>query len=72
MRDHGFQRDERLFHLHVCWGAAGGRVLPLRIRKELLPAKMFASFEHRVIRPSNPLVRGFDEVFYAPTAATPP
>ena len=27
---------------------------------------MFGVFEHRVIRPSNPLVRGFDEVFYAP------
>ena len=23
-------------------------------------------FEHRVTRPANPLVRGFDEVFYAP------
>ena len=27
---------------------------------------MFGIFEHRVTRPSNPLVRGFDEVFYAP------
>ena len=27
---------------------------------------MFGVFEHRVTRPSNPLVRGFDEVFYAP------
>ena len=41
-------------------------VFALCIRKELLPAKMFGVFEHRVIRPSNPLVRGFDEVFYAP------
>ena len=23
-------------------------------------------FEHRLTRPANPLVRGFDEVFYAP------
>lgn len=27
---------------------------------------MFGVFEHRVVRPSNPLVRGFDEIFYAP------
>ena len=56
--------------LHVCWGAQAGLYYHYGIRKELLPAKMFGVFEHRVIRPSNPLVRGFDEVFYAP--ATPP
>ena len=27
---------------------------------------MFGVFEHRVTRSANPLVRGFDEVFYAP------
>ena len=27
---------------------------------------MFGIFPHRVLRPANPLVRGFDEVFYAP------
>ena len=27
---------------------------------------MFGIFAHRVTRPKNPLVRGFDEVFYAP------
>lgn len=52
--------------LHVCWGAQAGLYYHYGIRKELLPAKMFGVFEHRVIRPSNPLVRGFDEVFYAP------
>mgnify|MGYP000839551066 FL=1 len=52
--------------LHVCWGAQAGLYYHYGIRKELLPAKMFGVFEHRVIRPSNPLVRGFDEIFYAP------
>ena len=52
--------------LHVCWGAQAGLYYHYGIRKELLHAKMFGVFEHRVIRPSNPLVRGFDEVFYAP------
>ena len=52
--------------LYICWGAQAGLYYHYGIRKELLPAKMFGVFEHRVIRPSNPLVRGFDEIFYAP------
>ena len=52
--------------LHVCWGAQAGLYYHHGIRKELLPKKMFGVFEHRVTRPGNPLVRGFDEVFYAP------
>ena len=52
--------------LHVCWGAQAGLYYHYGVHKELLPEKMFGVFEHRVVRPSNPLVRGFDEVFYAP------
>ena len=52
--------------LHVCWGAQAGLYYHYGVRKEILPQKMFGVFEHRVTRPSNPLVRGFDEVFYAP------
>ena len=52
--------------LHVCWGAQAGLYHHYGVRKELLPEKMFGIFPHRVTRPANPLVRGFDEVFYAP------
>ena len=52
--------------LHVCWGAQAGLYYHYGVRKEILPQKMFGVFEHRVVRPSNPLVRGFDEIFYAP------
>ena len=52
--------------LHVCWGAQAGLYYHYGIRKQLLDQKMFGVFEHKVTRPSNPLVRGFDEVFYAP------
>lgn len=52
--------------LHVCWGAQAGLYYHFGINKELLPAKMFGIFDHRVTRPTNPLVRGFDEVFCAP------
>ena len=51
---------------HICWGAQAGLYYHYGVRKQLLPEKMFGVFEHRVVRPSNPLVRGFDEVFYAP------
>jgi len=52
--------------VHVCWGAQAALYYHYGVRKELLPEKMFGVFEHRVVRPANPLVRGFDEVFYAP------
>ena len=51
---------------HVCWGAQAGLYYHYGVRKQLLPEKMFGVFELRVTRPANPLVRGFDEVFYAP------
>jgi len=56
--------------LHVCWGAQAALYYHYGIRKEPLDAKMFGIFEHRVTRPANPLVRGFDEVFFR--AAQPP
>ena len=52
--------------LYICWGAQAGLYYHYGVHKELLPEKMFGVFEHRVTRPANPLVRGFDEVFYAP------
>ena len=61
-----FSRTHVYSTLHVCWGAQAGLYYHYGIRKELLPEKMFGVFEHTVTRPGNPLVRGFDEVFYAP------
>ena len=52
--------------IHLCWGALAGLYYHFGIPKVHLPQKMFGVFEHHVTRPSNPLVRGFDEVFYAP------
>ena len=68
----GSDRDIRLgtyacdFYLIYMLGGASGLYHFYGVPKYDLPAKMFGVFEHRVIRPSNPLVRGFDEVFYAP------
>ena len=52
--------------IHLCWGALAGLYYHFGIPKVHLEQKMFGVFEHRVTRPSNPLVRGFDEHFYAP------
>ena len=52
--------------LHICWGAQAALYYHYGVRKVPLAEKMFGVFEHRVTRPANPLVRGFDEVFYAP------
>lgn len=51
---------------HICWGAQAALYYHYGIHKRVLPQKVFGIFAHRVTRPKNPLVRGFDEVFYAP------
>lgn len=52
--------------LHICWGAQAGIYHHYGIAKYELPSKLFGVFEHRVDKPSSPLVRGFDSSFWAP------
>lgn len=52
--------------LHICWGAQAGLYYHYGIQKRKLDKKMFGIFEHRVLRRRVPLVRGFDDIFYAP------
>ncbi len=52
--------------LHVCWGAQAGLYHHYGIPKYALPQKLFGVFPHRVLKPSSPLFRGFDDVFDAP------
>jgi homoserine O-succinyltransferase len=52
--------------LHICWGAQAALYRHFGVPKYPLPAKMFGLFPHRVLVPREPLLRGFDEVFYAP------
>lgn len=52
--------------LYICWGAQAGLYHNYGIKKYALNKKMFGVFEHEVLDPSDELVRGFDEVFYAP------
>jgi homoserine O-succinyltransferase len=52
--------------LHICWGAQAGLYYHYGIQKITLDKKMFGIFEHRVMNRRVPLVRGFDDIFYAP------
>jgi homoserine O-succinyltransferase len=53
-------------NMFICWGAQAALYYYYGIAKRQLNEKIFGVFEHRVIRPHNPLVRGFDERFFAP------
>lgn len=52
--------------LHICWGAQAGLYYHYGIPKVPLQEKLFGVFEHSVEDKKVPLVRGFDDVFYAP------
>ncbi len=51
--------------LHICWGAQAGLYYHYGIGKHDLPAKASGVFEHRLVKPSSPLVRGLDDRFLA-------
>ncbi|MDG4657700.1 homoserine O-succinyltransferase [Ectobacillus antri] len=52
--------------LHICWGAQAGLYYHYGVPKYDLPQKMFGVFEHELKERNLPLLRGFDERFFAP------
>lgn len=52
--------------LHICWGAQAGIYHHYGVPKHALERKMFGVFEHRLVKSTSPLVRGFDDGFWAP------
>ncbi len=52
--------------LHICWGAQAGLYYHYGVRKLDLPEKLSGIYSHRVRNRREPLVRGFDDIFYAP------
>jgi len=52
--------------LHICWGSQAALYHHYGIDKHRLDDKAFGIFEHRVLNQHHKLVRGFDEVFFAP------
>ncbi len=51
---------------HICWGAQAALYHYYGVRKYPLPKKLFGVFEHRTVVPTARLLRGFDDVFFAP------
>jgi homoserine O-succinyltransferase len=51
---------------HICWGAQAGLYHEYGIPKYQLPAKMFGVFPHYIKKKNTKLLRGFDDVFFAP------
>lgn len=52
--------------LHICWGAQAGLYHHYGLKKKVLDKKISGIYEHRVRNRREPLVRGFDDYFYAP------
>lgn len=52
--------------MHICWGAQAALYHHYGIQKRPLPEKMFGLFHHKSLDLKEPLLRGFDEEFFAP------
>ena len=52
--------------LHICWGAQAGLNYHYNVPKYNLDKKMFGVFAHKVNDIKAELIRGLDDVFYAP------
>ena len=57
-------------HVHstfyLCWGAFAGLYHHFGIHHKFYKDKLSGIYGHRAIKPTSPLFRGFDDVFYAP------
>ncbi|MEG2502735.1 MAG: homoserine O-succinyltransferase [Anaerovoracaceae bacterium] len=61
-----FAKTHVYSNMFICWGAQAAMHYYYGIDKHLLDKKVFGVFPHKVVRAHNPMVRGFDELFYAP------
>ncbi len=52
--------------LHICWGAQAALYYHYKIPKYALPQKLFGVFPQTLCNKTSQLLRGFDDVFYAP------
>ncbi len=52
--------------MHICWGAQAGMHFHYGIDKHMLPQKLSGIYNHKVLNPYHPLMRGFDDNYFAP------
>ena len=51
---------------YICWGAQAGLYFHYGIEKYPRAEKLSGVFPHQLVDPAHPLLRGFDDVFWAP------
>ena len=51
---------------HICWAAQADLYHRYGVPKYSLPDKMFGVFPHKILSRNEALLRGFDDIFYAP------
>lgn len=51
---------------HICWAAQAGLYYHYGIQKYTMQDKIFGIYKHTLNVPNHPLLRGFNEEFYAP------
>ncbi len=49
-----------------CWAAQAAMYYYYGIEKKILPKKVFGIYQHEAVHKRTPLIRGFDDIFYAP------
>jgi homoserine O-succinyltransferase/O-acetyltransferase len=52
--------------LHICWGAQAGLYYHFGVPKYEMTKKLSGVFRHRILYPEHPILRGFDDYFWAP------
>lgn len=52
--------------IYLCWAAQAGLYYHYGLQKRMMDKKVFGIFAHKVENRKIPLVRGFDDVFFAP------
>ena len=61
-----FAKTHVYSNMFICWGAQAALYYYYGIDKHPLDRKMFGVYEVNTLRTHSPLLRGFDETFYAP------
>ncbi len=51
---------------HICWGAQAGLYYHYGVKKHPLKDKLSGIYNHKILQPFHPLLRGFDDYFLLP------
>lgn len=51
---------------HICWGAQAGFYYHYGLKKHMMRRKLSGIYNHKILNPKHPLMRGFDDTFVIP------